>query len=94
MDAFISMFRKDAAAHAAELEQLAVALAHYKGTLTQVRATVCEGILMLALASSSVARAQALLRDELGEIAGGKVDERLVHPVILSEANKMLPEQG
>ena len=39
-----------------------------------------------------IPRAQALLRDELGEIAGGKVDDCRVHPVILSEANKMLPD--
>ena len=92
MDAFINMFKKDVADHAPELEELNVALTGYKDTLAQVRATLCEGIMMLALSSNSVSRAQALLRDELGEIAGGKVDDCRVHPVILSEANKMLPD--
>lgn len=86
----MQVFARDMAGHASELTELSNLLTQYQVTLKQARATVSEGILMLALSTNQVSKAQALARDELGEISGGSVDESRVHSVLMVEAQKLL----
>ena len=76
--------------YADALRDLDVKIGTYDRIFEESKCLVCESLLCLALNTSNKVRKMALVRSQLGDIAGKQVNESLLLPQLVKAARDLV----